>query len=144
SAHGRTRYPLQHRSGRRVLPSQPDLEAEPSDTQAARYPLRPLLALALLVLAQCGDVNAGQETIRFATFNIEDVRTVDLLDPTHPRLAKAAAAIQELRPDILLVNELTYDYPELAANDGLPAGSNAARFAETFLASDYSFYQPKT
>lgn len=114
-----------------------------------------ILAVALCV-SNCAGTNQAEVQIRFATYNIEDVRTIDLLDPTHPRLTRAAAAIQRLRPDILLVNELTYDYPdypELAADDRLPPGSNARRFAETFLAVPqgpgldairYNVYQPRT
>jgi len=64
------------------------------------------------------------DTLRIATYNIEDVRTGDLQNPDNPRLKKAAAVIQRLRPDILLVNEITYDGPE---------GQNAQRFANTFL-----------
>ena len=112
-----------------------------------------ILVVAALVGLRCGGQTAAMDHIRFATFNIEDVRTVDLLDPAHPRLTGAAAVIQRLRPDILLVNELTYDYPELPSGDGKPPGSNALRFAETFLAvsqgpglepMEYSVFQPET
>ena len=48
---------------------------------------------------------------RLATYNIEDVRTADLKNPAHPRLTAAAALIQHLRPDVLLINEMTYDQP---------------------------------
>lgn len=75
------------------------------------------------------------EAIRIATYNIEDVRTADLKNPAHPRLTAAAAAIQHLRPDVLLINEMTYDQPgDPGYIPGDPVGQNARRFAETFLA----------
>lgn len=67
---------------------------------------------------------AAPETLRIATYNIEDVRTGDLQNADNPRLRKAAAIIQRIRPDILLVNEITYDVPD---------GQNAQRFADAFL-----------
>lgn len=74
-------------------------------------------------------------TLRIATYNIEDVRTVDLLNPDHPRLKKAAATIQRLRPDILLVNEMTYDQAGVPGYDAAAGeGYNGQRFVEAFLA----------
>jgi hypothetical protein len=69
------------------------------------------------------------------TYNIEDVRTADLRNPENPRLRKAAAVIQHLRPDILLVNEMTYDLPG-APNvpDDANPGQNGQRFVDHFLA----------
>ncbi len=73
--------------------------------------------------------------LRVMTYNIEDVRTADLRNPEQPRLQKAAAYIQRLRPDILLINEITYDQPgDPGYVEGEPPGSNAGRFVETFLA----------
>ncbi len=73
--------------------------------------------------------------LRIATYNIEDVRTADVLDPDQPRLRRAAALIQSVRPDILLIGEMTYDVP---GAPGVPAdavpGQNGQRFADTFLA----------
>lgn len=80
--------------------------------------------------AQDGDV------VRVMTYNIEDVRTRDLKRTDHPRLTRAAARIQNLAPDILLINEITYDQPGAPGyreNDG--PGHNAMRFVETYLAS---------
>jgi hypothetical protein len=70
------------------------------------------------------------------TYNIEDVRTADLQNPDNPRLQKAAAVIQHLRPDILLINEMTYDYPGVP---GVPPeatpGQNGQRFVDRFLST---------
>lgn len=69
------------------------------------------------------------------TYNVEDVRTADLRDPEHPRLQKAAARIQHLRPDILLINEMTYDQPGAPGMPaGAEAGQNGRRFVDNFLA----------
>ena len=80
---------------------------------------------------------AAQEavTFRVATYNIEDVRTADVLDSDQPRLKKAAALIQRVRPDILLINEMAYDQPggpDVRAGEA--AGRNGQRFADHFLA----------
>jgi len=67
-------------------------------------------------------------------YNIEDVRTEDVKRVDHPRLTRAAARIQSLRPDVLLVNELSYDEPggpDVAEGD--TPGQNAGRFAQNYL-----------
>ncbi len=101
--------------------------------------VRPLVGCLLIAfLAGCATnaaPDAGAETIRVMTYNIEDVRTDDLQDPDHPRLKKAAAVIQHLRPDILLVNEMTYDAPGApGVPEGAEPGQNGRRFVEHFLA----------
>jgi hypothetical protein len=72
---------------------------------------------------------------RAMTFNLEDVRTEDLLDPDNPRLLKAASIIHELSPDVLLLNELAYDQPGAPGyqEDAAP-GQNGKRFVDYFLA----------
>ena len=113
-------------------------------------------AAALLVAAVhfvgCGEPDPDR-AIRLATFNVEDVRTSDLVGEGHERLTQIAEAIQEIRPDILLINEIAYDYPELAPGDGLPPGSNATRLVKSFLSLParedlrplaYTVYQPTT
>lgn len=75
-------------------------------------------------------------TLRIATYNIEDTRTQDLKNPNQPRLKAAAALLQELRADILLINEITYDQPGTPGfEEGDKEGDNATRFARTFLGS---------
>lgn len=76
----------------------------------------------------------GGEALRVMTYNIEDVRTQDLRRDDHPRLQRAAARIQALAPDVLLVNEITYDQPGAPGyEEGDPEGRNARRFVENYL-----------
>lgn len=108
----------------------------------------------LFALAACAPATAPSEPValRVATYNIEDVRTADVANPDHPRLKEAARLLQELRPDLLLVNELTYDDPAMLEEGDAP-GQNAQRFADNFLAVSqgdgleplaYRAYQPSS
>ncbi len=65
-------------------------------------------------------------TIRIATFNVNDVRAEHVADPDHPRLRALAAILQEIRPDIVLLNEIQFDGED---------GTTARRFVEVFLAT---------
>jgi len=94
--------------------------------------------LSVLLIGGCGPTPSGgpSDPIRVMTYNIEDVRTADVRSGTHPRLSDAAARIQALRPDILLVNEMTYDQPGAPGYEaGAPEGQNARRFAENYLST---------
>jgi endonuclease/exonuclease/phosphatase family metal-dependent hydrolase len=72
--------------------------------------------------------------IRVATFNIEDIRTEDLKNPSHPRLRRIAATIQKIRPDIILINEIAYDQPGAPGfAEGDLGGQNGRRLADNFL-----------
>jgi len=72
--------------------------------------------------------------IRVATFNVEDIRTEDLKNPDNPRLKRIAAIIQEIRPDIILINEIAYDQPGSPGfNEGDAPGQNGRRLVENFL-----------
>jgi endonuclease/exonuclease/phosphatase family metal-dependent hydrolase len=73
--------------------------------------------------------------LRVATFNIEDLRTSELQDPSEPRPRMAAAILQQIRPDILLINEIAYDQPGAPGwVEGLEPGQNGQRFVDLFLA----------
>jgi endonuclease/exonuclease/phosphatase family metal-dependent hydrolase len=70
------------------------------------------------------------QTTRFAAFNIWELtrEKLDRVDPqggegTDPQLRLAAAIIQQVRPDVLLINEIDYD-------DG---GENASLFVRRYL-----------
>lgn len=72
--------------------------------------------------------------LRIATFNIEDVRRGDLEDPSQPRLRRLGAIIRELRPNIILLNEIAYDGPGSPGfREGDTPGENAARFVSAFV-----------
>jgi len=94
-----------------------------------------LLPVMVGVLAGCtAEGTVEEERLRLMTYNIEDVRTADLRRTDHPRLTRAAARIQALSPDILLVNEVTYDQPGSPGyTPGDPEGQNARRFVEHYL-----------
>ncbi len=103
-----------------------------------------LLVLAILLLPAClADTPTRTEppshTLTIATWNIEDVRTADLLDPTPDaaaRLKAIAATIDALNPQILLLNEIAYDRPDAPDWPTGPTngpGRNAQRFADRYL-----------
>lgn len=66
----------------------------------------------LFVFASCSGPDEPQSTLRVAVFNIWELSAekVDQLDEdgrgSHPQLRAAAEAIQRLRPDVLLLNEI--------------------------------------
>jgi alkaline phosphatase D len=102
--------------------------------------------LALALLAACGpaadthdtDAPADPVTVRFATFNVSMFRdeagalAADLADPSHEQARLAAEILQEVRPDVLLLNELDRD------EDGLAL----ARLLDSFLARPQGGREP--
>lgn len=99
--------------------------------------LHSTLLLLLPLTAGCGPEETSEPdptpgvAIRVATFNIWELsrEKLDQVDETgrgvHPQLRSAAEIIQRLRPDVLLLNEIDFDYGERA---------NARRFVERYLA----------
>lgn len=78
---------------------------------------------------------AEPSTLRVATFNLGDLRSEEVADPESPRAQAAAAVIQRMRPDIVLLNELAYDQPGAPAwQERTEPGRNGQRFADDFLA----------
>ncbi len=89
--------------------------------------------LSVLVWCSVASATMAQSVeLRIATFNLWDVRTADLLDPGQPRVKALAEVIQRLRPNILLLNEITYDMPGGPDSSDEP-GLNAQRFVDSFL-----------
>ncbi len=96
------------------------------------------LILAVLLGLKCpAAVPAAEPSVRFATFNIQELslKKLDEVDAagrgTHPQLLAAAAVLRRIRPDVLLLNEIDYTGP--ADADG-PIERNAARlFMERYL-----------
>ena len=68
----------------------------------------------------------GPVEIRIATYNLEDVRSEDVESPGRERLEQLAAVIQEIRPDILLLNEIAHEENESGE-------TNAYWFARNYL-----------
>jgi Endonuclease/Exonuclease/phosphatase family len=67
-----------------------------------RFPLASFL-LGFIVNAQ----HLGADTvIRVMTFNLEDVRHSEALEPGNRRLERLAEVIQRVRPNVLLINEI--------------------------------------
>ena len=98
-----------------------------------------ILVLQLGVLARIAHAqqDAPAVDVRVATFNIEDIRRSDIEDPSHPRLRRIASIIRDLKPNIILLNEIAYDgpgSPGFAEADD--PGQNAARFIRNFLDSE--------
>ena len=94
-----------------------------------------LFFFGLLALGGCSSSPESPEPIRVMSYNVEDIRTSDLKRADHARMQRAAAIIQHLQPDILLLQEITYDQPgDPGYSDGDAPGQNARRFAENYLA----------
>ncbi len=98
---------------------------------------------------QAPSANTESYPLRVATFNVEDVRTDDLKRPDHPRLQRVAAIIAQLRPDIILINEIAHDQPGGPGYvEGEPTGQNGQRLADAFIhalgpdAPRYQAYTP--
>ncbi len=91
-----------------------------------------LVIVLALILSGCEAPEV--ETVRFATINIEDIRTDDLRNFQHPRLIAIAAQIQELAPDVVLINEIAYDQSGVPGYiEGESPGLNGERLAANFL-----------
>lgn len=104
------------------------------------------ICICCLLFFQCV-TRAGSQPIalRIATFNIEDVRSEQLVTSDDDRLRQIAATLQRIRPNIVLLNEI-----ESAKGDG---PSNAEKFAYNYLAVSqgegleplyYETYSPAT
>lgn len=97
--------------------------------------LRPDLTLVLASVAAAGCTQNTAPVppvpLRIATYNIEDVRTSDLLDSEHPRLKRVANEIAQLKADILLINEIQFDGDgDPWRPEDQPHGMNGERLAQ--------------
>ena len=106
--------------------------------------LQVLISVILMVsLIKCGDSHDSEAraevALRIATYNIEDIRTTDLTGDPKARLVEAAKIIQHLRPDILLINEMSYDMSGVPGYDEqVGPGHNAMRFSQKYLSARWS------
>lgn len=93
------------------------------------------VTLALTLPDEVSAKQGGDKELRVATYNLQDVRTEDVKRGDNPRLEELAATIQRIRPDVILLNEIAYDYQGApGVEPGDEEGQNARRFAENYLA----------
>lgn len=92
----------------------------------------------------------SQTTLRVATFNIQELNLekVSRVDAegrgTHPQLRAAAAIIQQVRPDILLLNEIDYWGPVDAVGPTPADKDVVAWFQSRYLAHPQESGEPWT
>jgi endonuclease/exonuclease/phosphatase family metal-dependent hydrolase len=80
-----------------------------------------------------GRASAKPNKDTFATYNVTDLRTEQVQSPGNEQAAAAARVIQETRPDVLVLNELTNNRQESAVRDVPTDQTNARAFAENYL-----------
>jgi hypothetical protein len=94
-----------------------------------QHALRFAVAVVLMVAAG----SAPAQVLRVGQFNIQELSTAKLLEVdadgagANPQVLAATAIIQEIRPDILIVNEIDHD---LSTDD---LALNARRFVDLYL-----------
>ena len=102
---------------------------------AAAITIAALALTAITPAAQAQARQPGYTAARFATFNIEDLRTAELTGDPSDRALSAARAIQRLRANVLLINEITYDQPgDPGYTAGAERGRNGGRLADLLAA----------
>jgi endonuclease/exonuclease/phosphatase family metal-dependent hydrolase len=73
-------------------------------------------------------------TPRYAAFNVENFETSQVQEPGDPQAEAAARVIQEVDPDVLVVNELANNIQEATVDDDVPTGqTNIEAFVENYL-----------
>ncbi len=93
--------------------------------------LRIPLASILLGFVLCAPSLGADTLIRVMTFNLEDVRHSEAIEPDNRRLERLAEVIQRIRPNVLLLNEI-----ETLQGDGQSSEqmSTAELFIRNYLA----------
>ncbi|EMA47489.1 endonuclease/exonuclease/phosphatase family protein [Halococcus morrhuae DSM 1307] len=97
---------------------------------------RDFLAIAGTVAIGTGTVSADDgddEPVTFATYNVVDLRTEQVQSSGDEQAAAAARVIQEIRPDVLVLNELTNNRQASRVKDVPSSPSNARAFVENYL-----------
>jgi endonuclease/exonuclease/phosphatase family metal-dependent hydrolase len=80
-----------------------------------------------------GAASAKPNAATFATYNVTDLRTEQVQSPGDEQAAAAARVIQKVRPDVLVLNELTNNRQESAVRDVPTDPTNARAFVENYL-----------
>lgn len=88
---------------------------------------------ALATTAGVTGARCADRTATFATYNIEDLTTEQVQSPGNEQAAAAARVIQEVRPDVLALNELVNNTQESAVRDVPRTPTNARAFVENYL-----------
>ncbi|WP_256687578.1 endonuclease/exonuclease/phosphatase family protein [Halococcus qingdaonensis] len=97
---------------------------------------RDFIAIAGTVAIGTGTVSADDgddEPVTFATYNVVDLRTEQVQSSSDEQAAAAARVIQEIRPDVLVLNELTNNRQASRVKDVPSSPSNARAFVENYL-----------
>jgi endonuclease/exonuclease/phosphatase family metal-dependent hydrolase len=97
---------------------------------------RGFLALTGTTLATTGLAGACRSTpepTTFATYNIEDLTTEQVQTPGDEQAAAAARVIQEVRPDVLALNEIVNNKQASTVKDVPSSPTNARAFIENYL-----------
>ena len=97
-----------------------------------RGTLRLLVGALVLLGGARGTLGEEPGALRIATFNLEDVRSIDLARDDHPRLRALGEVIRGLSPDVILLNEMSSDHPgdETA---GRQSDANARAFVDRYV-----------
>ncbi len=75
-------------------------------------------------------------TLRVATFNVEDLRTTDLVPEPNSKARAIVSLIREVRPNVILLNEVAYDMPGAPGfAEGSAPGQNGERIAKMLAAA---------
>jgi endonuclease/exonuclease/phosphatase family metal-dependent hydrolase len=77
--------------------------------------------------------SAKSNAVTFATYNVTDLRTEQVQSPGDEQAAAAARVIQEIRPDVLVLNEITNNLQENTVRDVPTDQTNARAFVENYL-----------
>lgn len=91
-------------------------------------------SIAVGVLMEQAAHEPSSVVLRVATFNIQDVRREAIESGQDERLQQIASLIQDLRPNIILLNEIAYDPPVDPSMPGAGGGGeNAKLFLDRYL-----------
>ena len=87
---------------------------------------------AALAIAPTACARQSEQRLRVATFNIHDAKTAEVASGDDDRLKRIAEVILDIRPDVILLNEIDQD----------EHGLNGQRFADNYLAVALGDHKP--
>ncbi|MFO8116265.1 MAG: endonuclease/exonuclease/phosphatase family protein [Halorubrum sp.] len=81
-----------------------------------------------------GQGRGNAPTPRYAAFNVENFETDQVQEPGDGQAEAAARVVQEVDPDVLVVNELANNVQEATVDDGVPTDrTNIEAFVDNYL-----------